>query len=74
MKTQKNRIIEAAKQALVSTGCDHDCEEIHDPRKPWGFEAWSCREAMMLVSPDGNLTREEAVSIWAANFGERNEY
>jgi len=27
------------------TACGHDdVEEINDPRKPWGFEAWSCKK------------------------------
>jgi hypothetical protein len=28
----------------LQADCDHDVEEIHDPRKPFGFEAWSCKK------------------------------
>lgn len=38
------KIVEGLKEAVVSAQCDHDAEEIHDPRKPFGFEAWSCRK------------------------------
>lgn len=24
--------------------CDHDLEQEHDPRKPWGFEAYRCKK------------------------------
>lgn len=38
------KLIRAGKDAVVVAGCDHDAEQIHDPRKPFGFEAWSCKK------------------------------
>lgn len=38
------KLIAAAKAALVSANCDHDVEPEHDPRAPWGFEAWRCKK------------------------------
>lgn len=38
------KLIESTKAALVAVNCDHDIDPEHDPRAPWGFEAWRCKK------------------------------
>jgi hypothetical protein len=40
--TKKERANAEAKKHFPS--CDHDVEPEHDPRVPWGFEAYRCKK------------------------------
>jgi ribosomal protein L37AE/L43A len=43
-KATANKLINAAKDAVASAQCEHDADQEHDPRAPFGFETWRCKK------------------------------
>lgn len=42
--TMKNAELNRMTKVAMINECDHDVEQEHDPRAPWGFEAWRCQK------------------------------
>lgn len=40
----KNAELNRMTKAALINECDHDVEQEHDPRAPWGYEAWRCKK------------------------------
>ncbi len=44
MSKAGEKLIKAAKEAVVIANCEHDPKEVQDSGTPLGFEAWSCKK------------------------------
>mgnify|MGYP001617054823 FL=1 len=44
MSKAGEKLIKAAKEAVVIAKCEHDPKEVQDSGTPLGFEAWSCKK------------------------------